>query len=274
MAGSLPAIFVWRAGSFFALPRAGPCPASRRYPSNHRILQVTDRNERRRQRYADDPEYRQRMLSACKASRKRNKKKINAKRRLRWATDADSRERGLRSNRAYHSRNKHEINAKKRLRWVEDADFRDRILTGQRAYRKRNKLELSAKQRLRWATDPDYRKRKAKSDRAWSLICKYGITIEQYNVLYAKQKGRCAICEKKKPKCRLYVDHCHLRKFIRRLLCQKCNSGLGFFGDDLRLVRRAAAYLAWALKPKPRPARCDGQRACRPRYPRRSKQNG
>src|SRR5262245_61408107 len=251
MAGSLPAILF--GGGAFSTVLLGAESGIPSLPIQPRILQVTDHNERRRQRYADDPEYRKRVLSALKAYRKRYKKKINAKMRLRWATDADFRERGLRRNRAYHSCNKDELNASRRLRRAVDADFRDRILAGLRAYRKRSKRKLNSKRRLRWATDPDFRRRKAKSARAWRLRCKYGLTLEDYNARYAKQKGRCAICRKKKPKRGLCVDHCHRTKVVRRLLCQKCNSGLGFFNDDPRLVRRALACLSPAVKPKPRP---------------------
>src|SRR5262249_55035869 len=142
--------------------------------------------------------------------------------------------------------------ANRRLRRAVDADFRDRILSGLRTYRKRNKRKLAAKRRLRWATDADFRKRKAKNARASRLRCKYGITVEQYNALYAKQKGGCAMWEKKKPTRKLYVDNCHRKKVVRCLLCLKCNSGQGFFDDDPRLLRRAAACLSRASKLKPR----------------------
>jgi Recombination endonuclease VII len=83
-----------------------------------------------------------------------------------------------------------------------------------------------------------------------------------YNRLFAKQEGRCAICRGKSRR-RLQVDHDHRTKQVRRLLCGPCNKGLDLFRDDVRLVRRAAAYLAAALKRKPR------RRAKRPREKRR-----
>ena len=39
------------------------------------------------------------------------------------------------------------------------------------------------------------------------------------------------------------VDHCHATGKVRGLLCHPCNAGLGFYRDDPRLMREAAAYI-------------------------------
>jgi len=56
---------------------------------------MSEKSDRDRQRYADDPEYRERRLASINAWRDANKDEINARRRLRWATDPDYRERQL-----------------------------------------------------------------------------------------------------------------------------------------------------------------------------------
>ena len=72
-----------------------------------------------------------------------------------------------------------------------------------------------------------------------------GVTQEQYLEMFAKQRGRCGICEK-----RLYskrykafaVDHCHTTGRIRGLLCTQCNTGLGLFKDDPIALQRAIEW--------------------------------
>jgi hypothetical protein len=69
----------------------------------------------------------------------------------------------------------------------------------------------------------------------------YKITEQEYNALYNKQDGACAICKTKHP--RLAVDHCHSTGTVRGLLCTKCNTGIGMFSDKYDLVKAAADYL-------------------------------
>lgn len=74
----------------------------------------------------------------------------------------------------------------------------------------------------------------------------YGITIQQYEEMYDKQHGVCAICSRtcnRWGKKRLAVDHCHITKKVRGLLCDKCNKGLGQFDDSPYILIRAIEYL-------------------------------
>ena len=71
----------------------------------------------------------------------------------------------------------------------------------------------------------------------------YGITPKRYKDLLEKQENRCAICREpfvSSPR----VDHCHLTGDVRGLLCQCCNSGLGFFRDCITYLQRAEDYLS------------------------------
>lgn len=75
----------------------------------------------------------------------------------------------------------------------------------------------------------------------------YGITWGDYEEMFDKQKGCCAICKSKvssRRTERLYVDHCHNSLEVRGLLCGNCNNGLGQFKDSPRLLQRAIDYLS------------------------------
>lgn len=75
---------------------------------------------------------------------------------------------------------------------------------------------------------------------------RYGITYDQYVDLLNKQNGVCAICEQTEPhssKKNLSIDHCHKTGIVRGLLCSECNTGLGKFKDDIKLLNKAKEYL-------------------------------
>lgn len=74
------------------------------------------------------------------------------------------------------------------------------------------------------------------------LNWKYGITTNIYFNKLQIQNNKCAICLNEDIR-RLSVDHDHKSGKIRGLLCIKCNSGLGLFKDDRRLISRALRYL-------------------------------
>lgn len=70
---------------------------------------------------------------------------------------------------------------------------------------------------------------------------KRGITKSDFDALWAKQQGACAICASTDRK--LDIDHCHASKAVRGLLCGPCNRGIGFLEDDVNLLKAAIAYL-------------------------------
>jgi|ERR1039457_468316 hypothetical protein len=65
----------------------------------------------------------------------------------------------------------------------------------------------------------------------------YGLTIDEYKKLLSQD---CNICGEHN---RMHLDHCHKTGKIRRILCQKCNQGLGLFRDSPELLEKAAIYL-------------------------------
>jgi hypothetical protein len=63
--------------------------------------------------------------------------------------------------------------------------------------------------------------------------------------MFDKQDGCCAICKQHQVcfKNTLCVDHNHVTGKIRKLLCNDCNKGLGFFKDSPELLDIALQYL-------------------------------
>lgn len=57
------------------------------------------------------------------------------------------------------------------------------------------------------------------------------------------QSGKCFICGGKNKLKPLYVDHDKNTNKIRKLLCQHCNTGLGFFKDSIEIMLKAVQYL-------------------------------
>lgn len=136
----------------------------------------------------------------------------------------------------------------KRQRYNEDPVFAASTRAYNRAWYAAHKKEIHARQRRKRAEHPEEWRQRIRHHRLKFL---YGISIEDYNALLAQQRGACAIC-RKQPGHRLCVDHCHVTKKVRRLLCRGCNFGIGYFGDDPGLLRAAAAYLEAFLPRKPR----------------------
>lgn len=73
----------------------------------------------------------------------------------------------------------------------------------------------------------------------------YGITPEKYEEIFALQNGRCKICNKHQNEFskRLAVDHCHITKKVRGLLCGNCNLMLGYAEDKVDLLQKGINYL-------------------------------
>jgi|ERR1035437_5649575 hypothetical protein len=74
---------------------------------------------------------------------------------------------------------------------------------------------------------------------------KYNITQEQYNELFNKQNGKCAICGKHQSELKkaLGIDHDHETGKNRGLLCDKCNLLLGHANDNVQVLTQAINYL-------------------------------
>lgn len=71
---------------------------------------------------------------------------------------------------------------------------------------------------------------------------KYNITLEQYDLMFEMQGGKCAICNLPELNRRLSIDHDHKTGKIRGLLCVRCNVKLSTLEDN-EFVTKAKRYL-------------------------------
>jgi len=79
----------------------------------------------------------------------------------------------------------------------------------------------------------------------------YGMSITQYDALWAAQQGQCAACGQVEtatdPRTQevrwLCVDHDHVTGKVRGLLCTSCNTALGHLQDDPARIRGLLAYI-------------------------------
>lgn len=86
----------------------------------------------------------------------------------------------------------------------------------------------------------------------WQRQKKYNLTPEEFEAFWITGQGKCWICKNKLEKPRatrgqlpdvVAIDHDHITGKVRGLLCNKCNKGLGFFNDDIELLKKAIEYL-------------------------------
>lgn len=106
----------------------------------------------------------------------------------------------------------------------------------------RRKVTRKLRARQRRIENP---KKEAAYRRDKALKYNFGITLAEYNCLFALQKGCCAICLRHQSEFKkgLAVDHCHETGKIRDLLCSRCNPLLGLAKDSIDVLEKAIAYL-------------------------------
>lgn len=84
--------------------------------------------------------------------------------------------------------------------------------------------------------------------RAFHMKQRFGLTMEEYAKMLHSQNYVCGICFKKQVAGKnlngtLAVDHDHKTGKIRGLLCQKCNTALGMFNDEIELFNNAIKWI-------------------------------
>jgi hypothetical protein len=138
--------------------------------------------------------------------------------------------------RAYYARNGEQLRKVTKAR--RDSDKEAARKAG-RVYYEKNKERMQLQNRAN--AKKNYNPVRARTQ---GLKKRYGLTVEQYKVLLAKQKGRCPICQKLLKDEGKYqaIDHCHKTRIVRGILCRGCNFGLGVFKSVANL-ERALEYL-------------------------------
>jgi hypothetical protein len=109
------------------------------------------------------------------------------------------------------------------------------------------------------AADPEAARASAratyeKHGRKYFLKWKFGLSLEQWDKMLIAQTGRCYLCEEPMTEKVVHIDHDRsccpdnrsCGKCIRGLAHQKCNQGIGQFGDDPERLRLVAANLEHA----------------------------
>jgi hypothetical protein len=131
-----------------------------------------------------------------------------------------------------------------------------------REWRAKNAEKVRAQARARYASDPEYHKAKARkhidnyrknnpnANRNKHYKKRYGITVEDYESMSARQNHLCAICGLPETKKRrdgttsiLAVDHNHTTGAVRELLCVGCNHMLGNIENRNVSLDIIAAYI-------------------------------
>lgn len=102
-------------------------------------------------------------------------------------------------------------------------------------WRDNNKEVISNYQKEKWLKD------KGKK----SYLSRYGLTLEQYQKIFEKQEGKCQGCKRHESELNhpLHVDHCHVTKKVRGLLCRECNALIGFAKDNPSILKNLINYL-------------------------------
>jgi hypothetical protein len=109
-----------------------------------------------------------------------------------------------------------------------------------KAYREANREKLRAYNKRLRRENPGYHRRSV-------LWRNYGITLEEWNLMFEAQGRACKLCQSPEPRSKIGWSTDHENTLtgprVRGILCHHCNTGLGAFNHDPALLRLAANYL-------------------------------
>ena len=144
----------------------------------------------------------------------------------------------------YYQKNKKKLLSRSKSRYSSmTPEQQERQRQYQREYYRNNK-EKSVEYSRKYRADPENRVRE------WERMIekKFGMDRHDYQNMLDEQNGTCAICDgtethSQRTEGRLSIDHCHTTGKVRGILCNQCNSLLGWARDDINTLQRAIEYL-------------------------------
>jgi hypothetical protein len=122
--------------------------------------------------------------------------------------------------------------------------YHEKRLKARQKYNKEHREERIKYLREKNLKEPNY----FRNSRLKNL---FGITYLEYQKILKKQNNVCAICGNTESLKDVWsngirslaVDHCHETNKVRGLLCGNCNTALGKFKDNIKLMKKAIKYL-------------------------------
>lgn len=121
-------------------------------------------------------------------------------------------------------------------------------------WKQENREKTRAYDRKAYWKDPVKTRERKKNPalrRKSKLLCRFGLTLEDYDRMLVAQMGVCAICgqpENSSQRKNLSVDHCHKTGKIRGLLCGACNLAVGNVKESPEIGRKLVSYIEKHLK--------------------------
>lgn len=167
----------------------------------------------------------------------RNRDRICEKQRENYAANKDGmRDRHSVRGKAYYEKNKERLKPQ-----TEEAIAKKKAR--QKRWYEENKEKHKIRERERYKLMRDH-------NTSVRLKKNFGITLEEYNAMFALQNGRCAICDteqKIKDKHgnlrRFAVDHDHKTGKVRQLLCGPCNMSIGLVKENVKTLNKMIDYI-------------------------------
>ena len=125
---------------------------------------------------------------------------------------------------------------------------RDKLNLYQREYRQKNLEKVRGYSKKYYAQNKnkkkEYQSKRFNQIKEARLRRNFNLTLNEFNKMLKNQNNKCVICNSnftivKKP----CVDHDHETNQVRELLCQKCNTVVGFVYEDLNIVNNLYNYI-------------------------------